>query len=78
MADGRLRGIRLGSVSVQEGKMADEMMLIGSGVIMKPVLQWDDQVIGAGMLSFPQFLTNFFLLFWSFSVGNEYALNSCS
>nr|XP_010915835.1 D-amino-acid transaminase, chloroplastic isoform X1 [Elaeis guineensis] len=48
VADGRLRGIRLGSVSVQEGKMADEMMLIGSGVIMKPVLQWDDQVIGAG------------------------------
>ncbi|KAG1330368.1 D-amino-acid transaminase, chloroplastic [Cocos nucifera] len=46
--DGRLSRIRLGNVTVQEGKMAEEMMLIGSGIIVKPVLQWDDQVIGSG------------------------------
>ncbi|XP_020087682.1 D-amino-acid transaminase, chloroplastic [Ananas comosus] len=46
--DGRLGGIKLGNVTVQEGKMADEMMLIGSGIVVKPVLQWDDQIIGSG------------------------------
>lgn len=28
--------------------MANEMMLIGSGVLVRPVLQWDEQVIGNG------------------------------
>lgn len=46
--DGKLRGIRVGNLSVEEGKKADEMMLIGSGVIVRPVLQWDEQVIGDG------------------------------
>ena len=35
-------------MSVQEGKAADEMMLIGSGILVKPVVQWDDQIIGSG------------------------------
>ncbi|KAJ4770159.1 D-alanine aminotransferase [Rhynchospora pubera] len=48
MADGRLTGVRVGNVTVEEGKKAEEMMLIGSGVIVKPVLQWDDQFIGDG------------------------------
>ncbi|XP_010925870.2 D-amino-acid transaminase, chloroplastic [Elaeis guineensis] len=48
VSDRRLSGIRLGNVTVQEGKMAEEMMLIGSGIIVKPVLQWDDRVIGSG------------------------------
>ncbi|XP_072985477.1 D-amino-acid transaminase, chloroplastic isoform X1 [Typha latifolia] len=48
VADGRLKEIKLGNVKVDEGKMADEMMLIGSGILVKPVLQWDDQIIGSG------------------------------
>jgi len=24
------------------------MMLIGSGILVKPVVQWDDQIIGSG------------------------------
>ncbi|KAI4983545.1 hypothetical protein ZWY2020_025411 [Hordeum vulgare] len=46
--DGRLSGISSRNVSVQEGKEADEMMLIGSGILVKPVVQWDDQMIGSG------------------------------
>ncbi|XP_057803807.1 D-amino-acid transaminase, chloroplastic-like [Salvia miltiorrhiza] len=46
--EGRLRGIRLRDVTVEEGKEADEMMLIGSGVLVRAVVQWDDQVIGDG------------------------------
>ncbi|XP_068648984.1 D-amino-acid transaminase, chloroplastic [Aristolochia californica] len=46
--EGILSGIRLGNVTVEEGKKADEMMLIGSGILVKSVLQWDDQVIGDG------------------------------
>ncbi|GLT48225.1 hypothetical protein SLA2020_218640 [Shorea laevis] len=46
--EGKLSGIRVAKVTVEEGKKADEMMLIGSGVVVCPVLQWDDQVIGDG------------------------------
>lgn len=46
--DGRLSGISSKNVSVQEGKETDEMMLIGSGILVKPVVQWDDQMIGSG------------------------------
>nr|GLL46842.1 D-amino-acid transaminase, chloroplastic [Ipomoea trifida] len=45
---GKLRSIRVEHVRVDEGKRAEEMMLIGSGVLVRPVLQWDDQVIGDG------------------------------
>ncbi|KAF3333177.1 branched-chain-amino-acid aminotransferase-like protein 3 [Carex littledalei] len=48
VADGRLTGVRVGNVTVKEGKKAEEMMLIGSGVIVKPVLQWDDTCIDDG------------------------------
>ncbi|XP_062218809.1 D-amino-acid transaminase, chloroplastic isoform X2 [Phragmites australis] len=48
VADGRLSGIISRNVSVQEGKVANEMMLIGSGIIVKSVVQWDDQIIGSG------------------------------
>lgn len=46
--EGKLHGITVDNVTVEEGKRAEEMMLIGSGVLVKPVLQWDDQVIGNG------------------------------
>uniref|UniRef100_A0A5B6YZB4 Uncharacterized protein n=2 Tax=Davidia involucrata TaxID=16924 RepID=A0A5B6YZB4_DAVIN len=46
--DGMLRGIRLGNVSVDEGKRADEMMLFSSSLLVRPVLHWDNQIIGDG------------------------------
>lgn len=45
---GALHGIRVDNVSVEEGKRADEMMLIGSGILVRPVVQWDEKVIGNG------------------------------
>ncbi|XP_057467474.1 LOW QUALITY PROTEIN: D-amino-acid transaminase, chloroplastic-like [Actinidia eriantha] len=46
--EGTIRGIRVGNVTVEEGKSADEMMLIGSGVLVRSVVQWDEQIIGDG------------------------------
>lgn len=46
--EGKLKGIRVENVSPEEGRKADEMMLIGSGVLVRPVLQWDDHIIGDG------------------------------
>ncbi|KAJ4708040.1 D-amino-acid transaminase, chloroplastic [Melia azedarach] len=46
--EGKLCGIKVRNVTVEEGKKAEEMMLIGSGVLVRPVLQWDEQVIGNG------------------------------
>ncbi|PPD91098.1 hypothetical protein GOBAR_DD11959 [Gossypium barbadense] len=48
--EGKLCGIRVDNVSVDEGKSADEMMLIGSGVLVRPVIQWDEQVIGDALI----------------------------
>ncbi|XAR69305.1 Aminodeoxychorismate lyase [Bertholletia excelsa] len=45
---GKLCGIRVGNITVKEGKQADEMMLIGSGILVRAVLQWDEQIIGNG------------------------------
>lgn len=45
---GKVNGVKVRDVTVEEGKRAEEMMLIGSGVLVRPVLQWDDQVIGNG------------------------------
>lgn len=45
---GKLQGVRVGNVTIEEGKSASEMMLIGSGVLLRPVLYWDEQIIGDG------------------------------
>ncbi|KAH9608067.1 hypothetical protein KSS87_021864 [Heliosperma pusillum] len=45
---GELRKLSVRDVTIDEGKQAEEMMLIGSGVLVTPVIQWDDQVIGNG------------------------------
>ncbi|KAI3857176.1 hypothetical protein MKW98_010590 [Papaver atlanticum] len=45
---GIIAGIRVGNITVEEGKGAKEMMLIGSGTLVRPVVQWDDHVIGDG------------------------------
>ncbi|KAL4194001.1 hypothetical protein AMTRI_Chr05g66570 [Amborella trichopoda] len=46
--EGTLQGIRVGNITVEEGKKAAEMMLIGSGLPISSVTHWDDQVIGDG------------------------------
>ncbi|KAK1285635.1 hypothetical protein QJS10_CPB20g00678 [Acorus calamus] len=46
--EGTLAGIKAKDITVEEGKAAREMMLIGSGIIVLPVLQWDEHVIGNG------------------------------
>ena len=48
VAVGDLKEIRLGDVSVSEGRQAAEMMLIGSSIKVAPVVQWDGQPIGDG------------------------------
>lgn len=50
--EGKLKGIRIENVSPEEGKKADEMMLIGSGVLVRSVVQWDDHTIGDGKDSY--------------------------
>ena len=45
---GDLRDIRIGDVSVAEGREAAEMMLIGSSVKIAPVVQWDGRPVGEG------------------------------
>lgn len=46
--EGKLQGVKVRNVTVDEGKKSNEMMLIGSGVLVRPVIQWDEQVIGDG------------------------------
>ncbi|KAJ1396400.1 Aminotransferase-like, PLP-dependent enzyme [Sesbania bispinosa] len=46
--EGKLQGIRMKNVTLEEGKKANEMMLLGSGILVRPVVQWDDQIIGDG------------------------------
>jgi 4-amino-4-deoxychorismate lyase len=45
---GDLRDIVIADVSVEEGRAAAEMMLIGSSIKVAPVVQWDGQPIGDG------------------------------
>jgi 4-amino-4-deoxychorismate lyase len=45
---GDLRGIRVADVSVAEGRLAAEMMLMGSTIRVAPVVQWDGRPIGDG------------------------------
>lgn len=45
-----LKGISLQTISFQEAKEAVEVMLIGSGVMIEPVIQWDHKPVGNGNL----------------------------
>ena len=49
VAQGDLKEIRLADVSLDEGRQAAEMMLIGSSIKVAPVVQWDGKPIGDGM-----------------------------
>jgi 4-amino-4-deoxychorismate lyase len=48
VAQGDLKDIHVGEISVAEGKAAAEMMLIGSSVKVAPVIEWDGRPIGDG------------------------------
>ncbi|CAM6050614.1 unnamed protein product [Sphagnum compactum] len=43
-----LNDVKTKVISLEEAKGATEMMLIGSGVIITPVVMWDDEPIGNG------------------------------
>ncbi|KAJ7240172.1 hypothetical protein O6H91_Y142000 [Diphasiastrum complanatum] len=40
--------VRMGNITVEEAKSAIEMMLIGSGVAIMPVVEWDGIPVGSG------------------------------
>jgi 4-amino-4-deoxychorismate lyase len=48
VAKGELNEVRVGNISVSEGRQAAEMMLVGSSIKVAPVVQWDGQPIGDG------------------------------
>lgn len=50
LREGKIKGIRVEDVTGDEGKKANEMMLLGSGVLVRPVIQWDEQIIGDGKI----------------------------
>ncbi len=45
---GALSSVKLADISVEEGRVAAEMMLIGSSIKVAPVVQWDGKNIGDG------------------------------
>eukprot|EP00252_Welwitschia_mirabilis_P022650 TRINITY_DN6197_c0_g1_i1.p1 TRINITY_DN6197_c0_g1~~TRINITY_DN6197_c0_g1_i1.p1 ORF type:complete len:392 (-),score=70.12 TRINITY_DN6197_c0_g1_i1:36-1211(-) len=45
---GLIAGTKLKNITAEEGKKAKEMMLIGSGVLVCPVIMWDEIMIGKG------------------------------
>ncbi len=45
---GALRDIVVADVTIEEGRAAAEMMLVGSSIKVAPVVQWDGQPIGDG------------------------------
>jgi 4-amino-4-deoxychorismate lyase len=48
VAQGDLKDIHVGEISVAEGRAAAEMMLVGSSVKVAPVIEWDGRPIGDG------------------------------
>lgn len=45
---GRLSGVRVGNVTIEEARDAAEMMYVGSTLPVLPIVQWDDKPIGDG------------------------------
>jgi 4-amino-4-deoxychorismate lyase len=45
---GDLKDVRIGDISLPEGRQAAEMMLIGSSIKIAPVVEWDGQAVGDG------------------------------
>ncbi|XP_013623850.1 PREDICTED: D-amino-acid transaminase, chloroplastic-like [Brassica oleracea var. oleracea] len=53
VSKGMLISVRVMDMTVEDEKKGDEMMLLGSGVLVKPVIQWDEEVIADDMSSGP-------------------------
>jgi len=64
---GTLSTVRLADISVEEGRAAAEMMLIGSSIKVAPVVQWDGQPIGDGK---PGPVTKKLLDMWNEDAGS--------
>ncbi|CAM6090975.1 unnamed protein product [Calypogeia fissa] len=52
-SDGLFKGIKEAKITVEEGKSADEMMLVASSYLVVPVVEWDSQPIGKGTVLGP-------------------------
>lgn len=48
VGEGRLKGVKTANVSVEEGKSAAEMMFVGCGLPIAPIVMWDEKPIGNG------------------------------
>jgi len=46
--DGLIKSIHVADISVEEAKDCAEMMLIGSGISVAPIVEWDGEKIGDG------------------------------
>jgi len=44
-----LKAIRVGPVTVEEARRAKEVMLVGSGVLVMPVVEWDGRPVNDGV-----------------------------
>lgn len=47
-----LKGAKVQKISVEEARAASEMLLVGSGVLVKPVVEWDGIPVGTGTCSY--------------------------
>ncbi len=45
---GELSEISIGDITIEEGRQAAEMMLVGSSIKVAPVVEWDHRPIGDG------------------------------
>jgi branched-subunit amino acid aminotransferase/4-amino-4-deoxychorismate lyase len=48
VAQGKLKDVQVGHVSMDDALSAKEMLLIGSSVKVAGIVQWDDHTIGDG------------------------------
>lgn len=64
---GTLNAVQLADISVEEGRAAAEMMLIGSSIKVAPVVQWDERPIGDGK---PGPVTKKLLDMWNEDAGS--------
>ncbi|XP_071725910.1 D-amino-acid transaminase, chloroplastic-like [Rutidosis leptorrhynchoides] len=46
--NGQLKSVKVGNITVEDAKQADEMMYIGSTLPVLPIIEWDDKPIGDG------------------------------
>jgi len=55
--DSLLKSVRFGAVTEEEARSAVEMMLVGSGSQVKPVIEWDGKTVGTGTVQYSTLLS---------------------